>query len=595
MAVSRRTALASIAAGATGLSGGCVRRLRTSVGWRSPTRVSLEIKTVPADADPYALRVARYVSRWFQAAGIDARVTPMAEEELLRQVLLNGDFDVFVAHAPARFRTPDALYSLLHSRFADTPGWQNPFGYANLDVDDALETQRVVSGDNRRGVVADLQRTAARTQPFTLLAFPDDVRAVRSDHYANWRDAELTSPQGYLRVERVPRGRSDDPRSRDELRLVVTDRRATENLNPLAVEFRRYGLFTGLLYDSLGYVTGMGTTERWLAESWAFTAADGVRATVRLRPDLTWHDGEPLTAEDVAFTYRLFADTTLSADAEVDAIPAPRFSGRISLVDGVRAVDDGTVEFAFAECSPTVATRAFTVPILPKHVWQERTDSASVAGIDVGSATEALVTTNIPPVGSGPLEFVRNTPGETLVLEPFEEHFLGRETVSGAPTPLANGPAFDRLVVRVVGSDDPAVEMVADGEADVTGTAVGADTVPRIGRADDLDLLVGRSNAPYILGYNARRTPLTNPRFRNTLAQLVDRSYLADEVFDGYARPAASPLAGTDWLPTDLRWDGSAPVVPFLGTDGELAVGRARDAFREAGYQYDGDHLVEAT
>jgi peptide/nickel transport system substrate-binding protein len=578
-----------------------VRRLRTSVGWHSPSQVTLDIKTVPADADPYALRVARHVSRWLAAAGIDAQVTPMAEEELLRQVLLNGEFDVFVARAPARFRTPDALYSLLHSRFVETPGWQNPFGYANLEVDDLLETQRLVADDNRRGVVADLQRSVARTQPFTLVVFPDDVRAVRSDHYANWWDADFTSPQGYLRVERVPKdGRTGDdgPRSRDELRVVVTDRRATENLNPLAVEFRRHGVFTGLLYDSLGYATETGTTERWLAESWAFTdARDGLRASVTLRPDLTWHDGEPLTAADVAFTYRLFADTTLRADesADDDPVPAPRFYGRASLVDEVRAVDDQTVAFRFVDCTPRVATRAFTVPMLPKHVWVERTGQASVGGIEVGVATEALVTNNIPPVGSGPLAFVRNTPGESLVLEPFEEHFLTRERVSGAPTPLADGPAFDRLAVRVVGSDDPAVSVVAEGEADVTGTAVGADTVPRIGRADDLNLLVGRSNAPYLVGYNARRTPLTNPRFRNTLARLIDRSYLAEEVFEGYARPAASPLAGTDWLPTDLRWDGDDPVVPFLGSDGELAVDRARDAFRDAGYQYDGDDLVGAS
>lgn len=598
--VSRRAVLASVATGATALSGGCTRRLRTSVGWRSPTRVTLDIKTVPADADPYALRVARQIAQWFGAAGIETRVTPMAEEELLRQVLLNGQFDVFVARAPARFRTPDALYSLLHSQFVETPGWQNPFGYADLEVDDLLETQRVVADENRRGVVADLQRSIARTQPFTLVAFPDDVRAARSDHYANWKDADFTSSQGYLRVERVPRESAADsgPRSRDELRVVMTDRRATENLNPLAVEFRRHGVFTGLLYDTLGYVTQTGTTERWLAESWAFTDdRDSLRAHVTLRPDLLWHDGEPMTAEDVAFTYRLFADTTLSADQddEADPVPAPRFAGRIGLVDRIRATDERTVTFQFAECTPQVATRTFTVPILPKHVWKDRTGPASVGGIEIGAATEALVTNNIPPVGNGPLKFVRNTPGEALVLEPFEGHFLNRKSVSGAPTPLSGGPAFDRFVVRVVGSDDPAVEMVVQGEADVTGTAVGADTVPDIGRANDLDLLVNRSASPYLVGYNTRRQPLTNPRFRHTVARLIDRSYLVDEVFDGYAKPAASLLNGTDWLPPDLRWDGGDPVTPFIGTDGELAVDQARDAFRDAGYQYDGDHLVEGS
>lgn len=135
--------------------------------------------------------------------------------------------------------------------------------------------------------------------------------------------------------------------------------------------------------------------------------------------------------------------------------------------------------------------------------------------------------------------------------------------------------------------------MVTDDEADVTGTTVGTGTVPRIGRADEVDLLVNRSEEPFIIGYNARRPPLTNPRFRNTLARLIDQAYIADNIFEGYAEPAASPLAGTDWLPSELRWDGANPVTPFLGQNGDVDVERARNAFREIGYQYDEGTLVE--
>jgi peptide/nickel transport system substrate-binding protein len=562
-------------------------------------RVRLDILTAPADADPYALRLARRLAAWLAAAGIDARVTPTAEEELLRRALVNAEFDLFVARLPDRFRSPDALYSLLHSQYAETPGWQNPFGYANLAVDDLLESQRLHRGSDRREVVAELQRTVARTQPFTLLAFPDDVRAARDDHYRNWSTTDLRSPRGYLTLERADRAESvEDGASRrpSELVAVSTDRRVTENLNPLAVEFRRTGALTGLIYDSLGYVSDAGDATRWLASSWAFSRdGAGIRARVTVRPDLRWHDGEPLTADDVAFTYTLFADTSLGRTGEDGPVPAPRFQGRSRLVDDVRAVDERTVEFRFADCTPAIATRAFTVPILPEHVWRERSDPASVAGIEVGTATDALVTNNVPPVGSGPLRFVANTPGERLVLERFDGHFLARERVSGASTPLAGGPAFDHLLVRVVGSDAPAVEMIADGEADVTATPVGADAAPRIARDDDLGLHVKRSESPYVLGYNARRTPLSNSRFRSTLAHLFDRSHLAEEVFEGYARPAVSLLAGTDWLPGDLRWNDHDPVTPFLGSDGELAVDRVRAAFRDAGYRYENGHLVEAT
>ncbi|MEF8788647.1 MAG: ABC transporter substrate-binding protein [Haloarculaceae archaeon] len=607
-AVSRRGVLASLATGGAVLGGGCMRRLRTMTGWESSTPVALRIKTVPADADPYALEIARSVAGWFRTAGIETRVLPMAAEELHRQVLLNNEFDLFVARVPGEFRSPDALYSLLHSRFVESPGWQNPFGFTNLDVDEFLERQRRSGGDRRREAVTRLQETIARTQPFTVLAFPDDVRAARTTNYTNWRAAELRSSVGYLLLERLQGpgtgGTTDGSGtpSGGVLRVVTTDRRATENLNPLAVEFRRSGVLTGLLYDSLGYTSRGGTVEPWLADSWAFTRGDGgPRARVRLRAGLAWHDGEPLTAEDVTFTHRFLADTSLGADGPTpdgagseDPIPAPRFQGRNGLVAETRTVDDRTVEFRFVDrVAPRVATRAFTLPVLPKHVWADRTSPASVGGIEFGPATEALVTTNIPPVGSGPLRFVRNTPREALVLERFDDHFLTRDDPDGPLSWLAPAPAFERLRVRVVGSDVTAVEMVAADEADVTGTTVGTGTVPRIGRADDLDLLVDRSEEPFVVGYNTRRPPLTNPRFRATLAQLIDQASVAETVFEGYAEPAASPLAGTDWLPSDLRWDGSNPVTPFLGRDGELDVARARNAFREIGYQYDDGTLLE--
>jgi len=595
--VNRRAVLATLASTGALLGSGCMRRLRSVAGWESTSQVSLEIKTMPADADPYAVRIARQLATWLGEAGIDATVTPMAGEELLRQVLLRNEYDIFVTRIPDRFRSPDSLYSLLHSKFSGSPGWQNPFGYTNLDVDDQLETQRRTSGDARRQAVNRLQRTVARTQPFTVVSFPDDIRAARTNDYTNWRDVDMRSPYGYLRLERA----TDSQTEASTLQTVSTDHRPTENLNPLAAEFRRDGLVTGLLYDSLGYERTSESVEPWLASSWSFeSGVQGTHATVQLREDLRWHDGTAITADDVAFTYPFLADTSMgSMDAsgtETDQdgpVPAPRFQGPVSLVESVRAAGPRTVAFDFVDCTPRLARRALTVPVLPKHVWRKRTGSASVGGIEVGSATEALVTTNIPPVGSGPFRFERTTSGDKLVLDRYEDHFLSTATKGALPDGFAGKPDYERLSLNVVGSDVAAVERVERDEADVTGTPVGVETIPRIGRASELELLVRRSDAPFLIGYNTRRPPLTNPRFRHTIAQLVDQSHLARQAFEGYAMPAVSLLAGTHWVPSDLVWSGENPVTPFLGSEGQLDTDRVRDAFRETGYQYNDDKLVE--
>ncbi len=605
-------------------------------GWESQNQVTLTIKAAPADEDPYALRIGRQIAEWLRTAGIDAQVTPVSEQELFRQVLLNREFDLFVAQTPTRFERPDSLYSLLHSRFVETPGWQNPFGYSDLSTNEHLETQRRATGREREEAIERLQYAIARTQPFTVVAFPDDIRAARSDRFDGWREADLRSSAGYLSLDRTtaeeaegsPRttttgaateSDSGDDSSASTLRLAVTDRRGTSNLNPLAVEFRRSGVLTGLVYDTLGHVADDGTVEPWLAASWSFDDTEPPVARVTLRANATWHDGTPLTAEDVAFTYDLLADTSLDSDDDDDggngegdrgttgdrseaddtegfpddeAVPSPRFQGRSSLVDEARAIDDRRVEIRFVECTPEIAVHAFTVPVLPKHVWRDRTDPAALAGIEIGSVTDALVTNNIPPVGSGPLQFVRNTPRESLTLERFDDHFLVGAEGTTLPDGVDGPPAFDRLSVRVVGSDVSAVGVVTDGDADVTGTAVGADTVPRIGRSDETDLVVDSRTPPYVVGYNALAAPLSNPQFRHTLARLIDRSTLVADVFDGYARAAVTPLANTEWVPDELRWDGVDPVAPFLGSDGEVDATNAMEAFTTAGYSYDEGRLV---
>jgi peptide/nickel transport system substrate-binding protein len=574
----RRSVLAALGSGVAALGSGCLRRARNLTGWRSAQPVELRIKTLPADADPYALRLARRVAAWFREAGIGVDVLPMAEQELVRQCLLRSEFDLFVMRLPAKFRDPDALTTLLHSRFADAPGWQNPFSYTDLDADGTIERQRRTSGEQRREALADLQRTIARSQPFTMLTVPDDVRAARTADDTNWRAADLTDPMDYLQLDRGD----------GQLRVVGTDRRATTNLNPLSVEFRRSGVLTGLLYDPLARPLD-GEYTPWLASSIEFGTDEAPTAQVTLREDVRWHDGESLTADDVVFTYDLLADTTLGDD-ESAAVPSPEFRGRRTLVDEVSVVDDRRVALSFVDADEDVARRALTAPILPEHVWRDRTDPAAIGGIPVGTVTEALVTNNIPPVGSGPFEFVRNTPRERLLLERVDDHFSTREGTA-LPGWIADS-ALDALSVRVVGSDVAAVEAVTDGESDVTGTAVGASTVPRIGRAEGTELLVRRSERPYVLGYNTGRPHLSNPRFRHTLARLIDGAHLGEDVLDGYARPAVGPLQGTEWYPDDLAWDDGNPVVPFLGQHGELNAEAARASFREAGYQYDDDTLV---
>ncbi|AUX09365.1 ABC-type transport system substrate-binding protein [Halalkaliarchaeum desulfuricum] len=593
----RRTLLA---AGAGALSGtaGCLRDFRTVAGRDRIDQLELEIRTLPADSDPNAVRIARSLEDRLDAVGVDARINTLTEEQLYRQVLLNRNFDVYVGQLPETTAIdPDALYPLLHSKYGAEPGWQNPFGYADPDIDELLTRQRTSGDTVRLDVAADLQRRLAESQPFVSIAFPDEISAVRETRFYQWHEPRPIEPVNLLSLSR-----RDD--TEPTLRLVTTDPRLTENRNPIAAEFRRHGSLLELVYAPL--VRRIDDEFRpWLLERWT-RRPGGERSDVEepgeegknlvlrgeLRDGLSWHDGESLDSEDVAFTYEFLADTSLGR-AE-SAIPTSRFRGRSSLVESVEPVDDRTFDVRFETGSPEVAIRAFTVPLLPEHIWREYTGAATIAGIEVNDeTTDALVRSNDEPVGSGQLRFLEATAGEEVVFERVPDHPVG--AADDIPDRFQGGPAFERLNLTVVPSDVVAVESVAEDEADATVSNLGTDSLPRAARSSATSVVSDRSRALYHVGFNIRRAPLSNFRFRVTIARLFDKGEIVDDVFDGYAVPATSPLEQR-WVPPDLSWDGQDPVVPFFaGPDGEFDEERAREAFGEAGYRYsdDGELLAE--
>jgi peptide/nickel transport system substrate-binding protein len=543
--------------------------------------VSLTIQTVPADIDPRSTALAQWLARRFTAAGVDTGVTLKKPDVLFRDTLVNHDFDLYVGRLRPT-RDPDALYATFHSRFAGESGWQNPFGVADATVDGLLDRQRRTAGKERTRAVADLLHRMAALQPFTPVGFPVDMRAVRTDRFEGWSGGDLRSPLGYFSLSR------SDPDA-TTLRLATLDAELVDGLNPVAVQLLSGSVVPELLYDPLARRYS-GDIRPWLARRWSWASEeDSTRPTavVELR-DATWHDGTRLTADDVAFTYRFLADTSMGrADGRVDS---PGHGGRLSLVDGVDVVSDHVVRVQFVSASRSVAKRALTLPVLPEHIWRERTGEANVAGFPLASeATEALVWQNPDPVGSGPLRFERRDPGSELVLARNDDHFLHREQSPTGVDDIDEGLAYDRLVFRVAPAGSTAVLLVDRGDVDGVASALPASLTAEIATDDDAVLRASMSRELYHVGYNARRARLGDRRFRTALSRVVNRDAVAEAIFDDFLTPAVTPLAHTRWEPDG---DTAAPPAPLTDEDGQLDVAAAREAFREAGYRYDDDRLV---
>ncbi len=184
------------------------------------------------------------------------------------------------------------------------------------------------------------------------------------------------------------------------------------SLTPYTFELG-YPLVT-LIYDTLMWRNTNGAPSSWLARSMDKSDA-GKRLTIRLHEGVRWHDGRPLTAADVAFTFRHFAERF-----------HPRFTPQLEAVRGVEALDPQTVEITLSHASPGFEDQPLSdVPILPRHLWQ---------GLPQGTAApEGL------PVGSGPYRLVEHQRGTRYRFTANRAYFLGRPTVEAIDVPFIEG------------------------------------------------------------------------------------------------------------------------------------------------------------
>lgn len=577
--LSRRRLLAGAGTAALGSTAGCTDSLFSRLAHSGPEQLGLTVTTLPADEDTAAVQIARQLGANLEQAGIDTMIEPKAEEQLLRDVLMDHDFDIFVARHPG-VSDPDALWSLLHSQFIEETGWQNPFGFSNDSVNQLLDEQRSPSERSRSEAVTELQETLFNLQPFTVVGYPDHLTAANAELDVSRIPDGLVSPFDYFRV-------GDSNTGIETLQVGILNSHVTRNRNPLAAEFRTGEVVLSLLYEPLVMHVD-DEVEPWLAEVIEWEEDHGsLNARIEIRPDASWHDGEPLTARDIAFTYRFLSDTAL--DEEDASVPAPRFRDRTSLVEDITDVGNQVVELQFDTTDTTVASRALTVPILPEHVWIEQTEFVE------DYLTDALVWDNEDPIGSGPFEFVDAAESQEVILERYDDHFLRSGSISGALEPFAGGPTFERLEFHVPANSAAGVELVEEGDLHLTASPLRTEDAAKVNRSNDARLIVGTTDTFYLVGFNSRRHPMHDHRFRAAVARLVDRAYVANEVFGGYAEPSDTVLKRTAFMREQFEWTGTSRAGSFPGEDGQVDQERARDIFVDAGFRYseDGELLVQ--
>ena len=297
--------------------------------------------------------------------------------------------------------------------------------------------------------------------------------------------------------------------------------------------------FNGLVdYDPQGNIIP------GLAATWKISP-DSLTYTFQLRPDVKWHDGKALTAEDVRFTFEKILD--------------PKVGSRLNLyfqaVKEVQVPGPHTVVFKLKEPDPVFLANLWS-GILPKHIWEKEDFAKSQY--------------NVIPVGSGPWKVKEWVRGDHMTFEANPDYFQGK-------------PYLDRIIVKVIPDATVAFAALEKGDVDYLpfkGVVGGPpyQLVDRLKQSPNLEVNVYEVSSMQRLFFRNDKPPFNNAKVRQAIAHAINRRFIIQKLLFGYGQIAHSEV------PPAMK-EAYNPKVPQY----EYDVAKANQLLDEAGLRRGAD------
>lgn len=303
-----------------------------------------------------------------------------------------------------------------------------------------------------------------------------------------------------------------------------------------------HALFTPLItYDS------DLQPQPYLAESWE--VQDDTAVVFHLRQDVRWHDGQPVTAHDVLFTFET---------AKMPEAASILGSSFLQEVESARLIDDHTISFRFTRPHAQAIDNFYWAPA-PRHLLQ-----------DVSPADMRNAPYNRQPVGSGPFQFGSWRSNEQLALQRNPDF----------PEGLGGPAAADRVVFRIIPESSTMLTELLTGSIHVD-IPVTPEQVRQIRDNANTELFSFAGRTFHYIGWNNARPPFDDPRVRRAMTHAINRQEIIDALLYGEGQLATGPIP--PWHPLDPGIDALPHDLALAGQLLEQAgwVDRNGDGFRE--------------
>lgn len=327
-----------------------------------------------------------------------------------------------------------------------------------------------------------------------------------------------------------------------------------DSLNPgMALLTESFSIFS-LIYDTLYELNLDGSYSLSLAES-VDVSADGKVWTFNIREGVEFSDGMPLTADDVVYSFNLYA----SHPEEYVFMPA-----YTEFFESVVAEPDNKVVITFTEALPNTESQLYSLYVLPKHIWEAMQDPTE-SELPLESS-----------VGSGPFQLVEYVKGQSIKLRANPDHYSGAPKIGGIEFRIY--PDISALITAI---SDKEVDLITSLPVDavtaldgVSGVQVvaGPPVAPNV--SDIIMNQIAPENCPLDAGGMCTGHPALQDRnVRLAMAHAVDKQRLIDEIMLGLADP------GMTLIPTGLGSFYNSSMKDY-----EYDLEKANEILDDAGY-----------
>ena len=285
-----------------------------------------------------------------------------------------------------------------------------------------------------------------------------------------------------------------------------------------------------------------------LATSWDISE-DGLTYTFHLAEGVTWHDGEPFTADDVAFDLVTQCDGRLNASGYVSTfskiVGAPEYFAYtealgkgeadgmdvVETVSGVQVIDEHTVSVTLSEIyAPFLSAGLNAFFIYPKHIWEN-------IPVEEWRTCDQLHT----PIGTGAYKFVKYEQDQYVEMVANEDYFLG-------------APKIKNFIYKIVNQDTAQVELI-NGDLDVVSMISNPTKEVMDNYTNNNMNVIEFADAGYqYMIYNTQLDKLSNPKVREAITTAINRQGIVDSLLAGHGAVMDAPIFHDSWAyPDDLN------------------------------------------